>query len=125
MPLFALGNAGVPLGSGLLDKLTSPVSLGIMAGLVLGKQIGIFSFSYLAVKLRLADLPDGVSWRQLHAVSVLGGIGFTMSLFIGGLAFTDPSVGPTVKVGILAASVLSAVLGIALLYSLPSADKAR
>lgn len=120
LPLFALGNAGVALGEGLLEKASNPISLGIVLGLVLGKQVGIVGSSWAAVKLGLADRPEGVSWRALHAVSVLGGIGFTMALFIGGLAFPDPATQEVVKVGILAASLVSALLGLVLLYTLPA-----
>lgn len=114
LPLFALGNAGVHLRSGVVEQLLHPVSLGIVLGLVVGKQLGITGAAFLAVKLGLADLPKGVTWRALHGVSVLGGIGFTMALFIGGLAFSAPELDDVVKVGILAASALSAVLGLGL-----------
>jgi NhaA family Na+:H+ antiporter len=116
LPVFALTNAGVVVDTGLLDDLGSGIVLGVLSGLFVGKQVGIVAFAWLAVRLRLADLPDGVSWRQLHAVAVLGGVGFTMALFIGDLAFSDPASGALAKVGILAASVLSAVVGLALLW---------
>jgi NhaA family Na+:H+ antiporter len=117
MPVFALANAGVTIGSGLTSALTHPVSIGIILGLFLGKQIGIFSFSYLAVKLKLASEPEGVSWKKIYAASVLAGIGFTMSLFIANLAFNSPELLNISKVGILAGSLLSGVVGFIILKS--------
>ena len=117
MPVFALANAGVTIGSGLTSALTHPVSIGIILGLFLGKQIGIFSFSYLAVKLKLASEPEGVSWKKIYAASVLAGIGFTMSLFIANLAFNSPEFLNISKVGILAGSLLSGVVGFIILKS--------
>ena len=110
MPLFALANAGVALG-GLGDSLSPPVTLGIVLGLVLGKPIGITLFSWLAVRFGLATLPAQTSWRALHGVSWLGGIGFTMSLFIAGLAFSESSLLDSAKVGILAASLVAGIAG--------------
>ena len=115
LPVFALANAGVSLGTGTLGTLGHPVSIGIIMGLFLGKQAGVLGFSWLAVKLRLADLPKGVGWRQIHGVSVMAGIGFTMSLFITGLAFSEPGLQDISKLGIIAASVLSGVVGWVLL----------
>ncbi|NOQ90436.1 MAG: Na+/H+ antiporter NhaA [Gammaproteobacteria bacterium] len=89
LPLFAFVNAGVDLRNVSLDQMTTGVPLGIMAGLFLGKQIGVFGFSWVAIKLGLAKLPDNSSWLQLYGVSILTGIGFTMSLFVDSLAFTD------------------------------------
>ncbi len=117
MPVFALANAGVTIGSGLTSALTHPVSIGIILGLFLGKQIGIFSFSYLAVKLKLASEPEGVSWKKIYAASVLAGIGFTMSLFIANLAFNSPELLNISKVGILAGSLLSGIVGFIILKS--------
>jgi NhaA family Na+:H+ antiporter len=111
LPVFALANAGVTLGGGLTESLSSPVGLGIVLGLFLGKQVGITAFSWLAVKLKLADLPSGVGWGQLHAVSILGGIGFTMSLFVSGLAFSTPQLADVSKIAILSASLISGVTG--------------
>jgi NhaA family Na+:H+ antiporter len=111
MPLFALANAGVPLhGAG--DAMASPVALGVLTGLLLGKPLGITLASWAAVRSGVAALPAGVSWRQLHGVAWLGGIGFTMSLFIAGLAFGGaPSLLTAAKLGTLAASVLAGVIG--------------
>lgn len=109
MPVFALANAGVALGGGA--GFGSSVTLGVILGLFVGKQIGVTGFAWLAVKLGWAELPGGVSWRQVHGVSLLCGIGFTMSLFIANLAFGDPALLDGAKVGILSASVLSGVVG--------------
>lgn len=117
LPLFAFANAGVPLAGMTLKALFEPVSLGIIAGLFIGKQLGVFSFAWLAIRLKLASLPDKVSWTQLYGAAILCGIGFTMSLFIASLAFEH--VGQEyirqVRLGILTASVLSAVIGYSLL----------
>lgn len=117
MPVFALANAGVTIGSGLTSALTHPVSIGIILGLFIGKQIGIFGFSYLAVKLKLASEPEGVSWKKIYAASVLAGIGFTMSLFIANLAFNSPELLDIAKVGILTGSLLSGIVGYLILKS--------
>ncbi len=111
MPLFALANAGVPLGGGLAAALTSPVSLGIVAGLVLGKQIGVTLFAWLAVKSGLSELPRGISWRHVYGAGWLAGIGFTMSLFITDLAFPESPLVAAAKLGILAASLIAGVVG--------------
>ncbi len=115
VPVFALANAGIDLGGNLLQALTLPVSLGILLGLLLGKSLGITLFSWLAVKGGIADLPYGVSWRQLFAASWLGGIGFTMSLFIAGSAFQQPDLLDLAKLDILVASVLAAAIGFVLI----------
>lgn len=117
MPFFALANAGVTIGSGLSSALTHPVSIGIILGLFIGKQIGIFGFSYLAVKLKLASEPEGVSWKKIYGASVLAGIGFTMSLFIANLAFNSPELLNISKVGILSGSLLSGIFGFTILKS--------
>jgi NhaA family Na+:H+ antiporter len=115
MPVFALANAGVPLGGGAAAAARSPVAWGIVLGLVLGKPIGITLASYLAVRARAADLPANVSWRQIHGVGWLGGIGFTMSLFVAGLAFGETPALDTAKIGVLCASVIAGLCGYALL----------
>jgi NhaA family Na+:H+ antiporter len=117
MPLFALANAGVPLGGGIAGALTSPVTLGIMAGLVVGKQLGITLFAWLAVKSGVSELPEGTSWRHVYGAGWLAGIGFTMSLFISDLAFSDGSLVETAKLGILFASLVAGVVGWAILRS--------
>lgn len=119
MPLFALSNAGVPL-HGANALIGSPVALGVLVGLVLGKPIGISLAAWLAVKVGLAERPTGTSWRLIHGVSWLGGIGFTMSLFIAGLAFGDAAPLLTAaKLGTFLASVLAGVTGWALLRTTP------
>jgi len=111
MPVFAFANAGVSLKGLSYWDLFSGIPLGIAAGLVLGKQIGIMGFVWAAVKLGISRLPDGVSWLQIYGVSILAGIGFTMSLFIGTLAFSDPEHAAAVRIGVLSGSMISAVFG--------------
>jgi NhaA family Na+:H+ antiporter len=115
VPVFAFANAGVAVRGNLAAALTSPVALGIIFGLVLGKPLGITLFAWLAVKTGLADLPYGVRWKQLFSASWLAGIGFTMALFIANSAFDSAVLLDTAKVAILAASVLAATAGFALL----------
>ncbi len=116
VPLFALANAGVVLpAGGLAAALGQPVALGVVAGLVVGKLLGISLASYLAVRTGLAVLPSGVGWGSIVGVAALGGIGFTVSLFITELAFTDRALADAAKVGVLAGSVLAAALGCLLL----------
>ncbi len=111
MPLFALANAGVSLGGGIAEALTNPVALGIVAGLVLGKQLGITLFAWLAVKSGVSELPTGIGWRHVYGAAWLAGIGFTMSLFISDLAFADGSLVEAAKLGILVASLVAGVVG--------------
>ena len=116
VPIFALANAGIAVdGSIARDAATSPVSLGVVLGLVLGKPIGIALFSFVAVKLRAATLPSDVGWPQVVAVAMVAGIGFTVSLFVTGLAFTDPALADEAKLGILAGSALIGVAGFVVL----------
>ncbi len=115
MPLFALCNAGVVIPADTLAALSTPQSLGIIIGLVAGKPIGIMLFSILVIKLKIAALPSGATMRTILGVSCLGGIGFTMSIFINSLAFTDPSMIATGKIAILIASVVAALVGVAIL----------
>jgi NhaA family Na+:H+ antiporter len=110
VPVFALANAGVTVGAAAADFLLQPVSLGIVLGLLVGKQAGILAFAWLAVRAGVAELPSGVSWRYLHGVAALCGVGFTMALFIGNLAFADPALLEQAKIAVLAASVLAAGL---------------
>ena len=117
MPIFALANAGVVIDPSSLGQGTMPAVIpGVFFGLLLGKPLGIFVFSWLAVKLGLAGKPEGTRWIQILALGVLGGIGFTMSIFIDNLAFTDPAMINAGKLAILATSFLAACLGIAALY---------
>ncbi len=118
LPLFAFANAGVPLSGLSFASLLQPVPLGIAAGLLLGKSLGVFGAAYLLVKSGLARLPDGLSWPTLAGVALLCGIGFTMSLFIGSLAFDASQAGHLAshRLGILGGSLLSAVLGLFVLW---------
>lgn len=113
LPLFAFANAGVSLTGVSMTALLSPIPLGIAAGLFIGKQVGIFGTCWLAIKLGLAKLPDKATWMQFYAVSVLCGIGFTMSLFIGSLAFENQNITylVDVKLGVLVGSLCSAIVG--------------
>ena len=115
LPIFAFSNAGVSFAGAGLDALLAPLSLGIAAGLVIGKQLGIFGACWLAVKAGWARLPEGVGFRHVYGLSCLAGIGFTMSLFIGNLAFVDPQQIAAVKFGVLGGSLVSAITGIVVL----------
>jgi NhaA family Na+:H+ antiporter len=116
MPLFALANAGVPLAGGPGGGPTERVTLGVALGLLLGKPLGITLFTWLAVRLRLAVITPDVGWRAIHGVSWLGGIGFTMSLFIAGLAFPNAAgLLTAAKLGILSASLAAGIIGFVLL----------
>lgn len=116
MPLFALANAGVVIDSAVLSGGVPPVMTGIFFGLLFGKPIGIFLFSWLAVKLHVANLPEGAGWRQILSIGILGGIGFTMSIFIDNLAFRDVTLISSGKFAILMTSVTAAFIGLAALY---------
>ncbi len=115
LPVFAFANAGVPLDGVTLASLAAPVPLGIALGLILGKPLGILAASALAVRLGIAQLPSDLNWRLLAGASLLCGIGFTMSLFIGSLAFADPARIADVKLGVLLGSIVSGLLGYSLL----------
>ncbi|CAA7619281.1 Na+/H+ antiporter NhaA [Magnetospirillum sp. SS-4] len=115
LPLFAFANAGIPLDRVGLDTLTNPVTLGVMLGLFVGKQAGVMAATLAAARLGIGIFPAGASLRQFHGMAVLTGIGFTMSLFIGTLAFPEGGHDTAVRLGVLGGSLLSAVLGYALL----------
>jgi NhaA family Na+:H+ antiporter len=125
VPIFAFANAGIFLGNVDFSSLVSGVSLAIIVGLVVGKFLGIFTFSWLAIKLKLAPKPEGSNWKQLASVSMLGGIGFTVSLFIANLSFGtgDPALSEILnnaKLGILVGSLVAGILGwLALHITLP------
>ena len=120
MPLFALANAGVSLAGINFNSLLMPVPLGIVLGLFLGKQIGVFMFSIISIKLKIAQMPNNANWLNFYAVGVLTGIGFTMSLFVGNLAFIDNTQYiDGVKIGVLTGSLLSTILGYVLLLIVP------
>jgi NhaA family Na+:H+ antiporter len=114
IPTFAFANAGVPLDGLSINTLLEPIPLGIIMGLFFGKQIGIMLFSFIAVKLGIASLPDEINWKQLYGVALLCGVGFTMSLFIGSLAFEQGGTEVTLmndRLGILVGSTISAITG--------------
>ena len=112
MPLFAFANAGVNLEGLSLSSLLAPVPLGILCGLFFGKQIGVLFFSYISIKLKFAEAPNNSNWLSLYGVSILTGIGFTMSLFVGNLAFIENTQYiDGVKIGVLTGSLLSTVFG--------------
>ena len=119
LPIFAFANAGVSLAGLSFSDLLQPIPLGIALGLVVGKQLGVFTFAWLAVKLGLARLPSGVNFRQVYGAAIICGIGFTMSLFIGMLAFENTAAGQVIatdKLGVLAGSLISALLGYVVLH---------
>ncbi|HBO2181026.1 TPA: Na+/H+ antiporter NhaA [Pseudomonas aeruginosa] len=125
VPIFGFANAGVTLAGIGLSEMFAPLPLGIAGGLFLGKQLGVFGGVVIAVKTGLASKPRGATWLQIYAVSMLCGIGFTMSLFIGGLAFpNDPLLVENAKIGILTGSLLSAVIACLILRFAPQADDA-
>ena len=116
MPLFAFANAGVSLEGLTFASLLNKVPLGILLGLFVGKQLGVFVFSYISIKLKFAQMPTNSNWINFYAVGVLTGIGFTMSLFVGNLAFVDSmQYMDGVKIGVLSGSLLSTVFGYLLL----------
>lgn len=122
LPIFAFSNAGVSLGELSLSDVVAPLPLGIALGLLIGKQIGIMALCYVGVKIGICKLPTGVTWKQIYGVACLCGIGFTMSLFIGTLAFSDPDMLNAVRLGVLMGSISSAIIGFVVLRSqLPAA----
>jgi NhaA family Na+:H+ antiporter len=125
LPIFAFANAGISLGGVSLGYLAHPVSLGIAAGLFIGKQFGVFIFCWLSVRVGMAKLPDGLGWSSIYGVALLCGVGFTMSLFIGSLAFEQTGVNLLFdeRLGIIIGSLLSGAAGYMVLRaSLPAAD---
>ncbi|MEZ2328364.1 Na+/H+ antiporter NhaA [Mesorhizobium sp. RCC_202] len=125
IPIFGFANAGVSLGGLSAAALVEPLTLGVAAGLVLGKLVGVFGSSAIAIRLGLADLPVNAGWLHMIGISLLCGIGFTMSLFIGLLAFaSNPALQDAVKVGILAGSLIAALVGAAVLLMAPAAGGA-
>ncbi len=119
LPLFAFANAGVSFAGLGLGAFVEPVKLGISLGLFVGKQVGIFSLLWLTIRLGIAPMPAGTTWRQLYATSLLCGVGFTMSLFIGSLAFEHTDFDAPIRLGVITGSVLSGVAGYLLLRSSP------
>ncbi len=125
VPLFGFANAGVALGGIGLDNLLAPLPLGIALGLFLGTQVGIFGSVWISVKMGLASRPKDANWIQVYGVSLLCGIGFTMSLFIGGLAFADAAMADAVKIGVLMGSIASALLGYSVLRFASATNRKR
>ena len=125
MPIFAFANAGVSFAEASMADLVGPLPLGIALGLVVGKQVGVFAASWAAVRLGLCRLPHGVSWAALYGVSLLTGIGFTMSLFIGSLAFEDPAHAVGVRLGVFLGSILCGVCGYLVLHTVGGRNPAR
>jgi NhaA family Na+:H+ antiporter len=116
VPVFGFANAGVSFSGMSFESLLNPVPLGVALGLFVGKQVGVFAFSWLVIRMDWADLPANATWVQFYGVALLCGIGFTMSLFIGLLAFpTSPELQDATKLGVLLGSALSALTGAALL----------
>ena len=121
MPLFAFANAGVSLEGLSFNTLLDKVPLGIVLGLFLGKQLGVFIFSYISIKLKIAQMPNNSNWYNFYGVGVLTGIGFTMSLFVGNLAFVDNiQYMDGVKIGVLTGSLLSTLFGYFLILLTPN-----
>ena len=112
LPIFALANTAIPLPNGIVQHMFNPEAKGIIAGLTLGKPLGIALFCMVATKLRWATWPDGIGWKQILGVGFLGGIGFTMSIFITLMAFTDQNMIDVSKVAIMLASLISAIVGL-------------
>ena len=115
LPIFALANAGVSFEGLSFELITDPLTLGIALGLFFGKQIGVMGFTFIGSILKLCSLPDTINWKQYYGLSLMTGIGFTMSLFIGGLSFTDESLQAVVRLGVISGSILSGVAGYAVL----------
>lgn len=125
LPLFAFANAGVSLHGISLSALAAPIPLGIALGLLLGKQLGILAATWIAVRFQIADRPQGSTWAQVYGVSIVAGIGFTMSLFIGTLAFPGELQAAAVRIGVLAGSLASAMLGYTVLRLVSAAPLPR
>jgi NhaA family Na+:H+ antiporter len=111
MPIFALSNTAIIFPPDMLNAFNNTISYGILAGLFIGKPLGIFGFSYIATRLKLAALPDQTSWSQLTGVGIIAGIGFTMSIFISTLAYSEEALQTTAKIAVIAASLLSGLIG--------------
>ncbi len=119
LPMFAFVNAGISFEGISLESFVEPVTLGIALGLIVGKQVGVFVPLWICIKSGIAQMPSGATWRQLYAMSILCGIGFTMSLFIGGLAFELSDFKAPVRLGVLSGSIICAILGYFLLRAGP------
>jgi NhaA family Na+:H+ antiporter len=115
MPAFAFANAGVTLTGLTWETIAAPVTLGVALGLFIGKQVGVMAAVALARVSGIARLPEGAGWAETYGVAILTGIGFTMSLFIGGLAFPDPEHVVEMRLGVIGGSILSALMGLLVL----------
>ncbi len=122
IPIFALANAGVALNLNALAGETFPVAIGIMAGLLIGKPAGLFGATWLAARMGIISLPNGITWRHIAGLSCLGGMGFTMSLFVATLAFGSGQLLETAKLAILLASLIAGIVGFVLLRSAPASN---
>jgi NhaA family Na+:H+ antiporter len=111
MPVFALANTGIPVSGTWLENLFTPNSLGVFAGLFVGKPLGMFLVAFLSVRTRLSQLPGDLSWKHILGAGFLGGIGFTMSIFITLLAFSDPEIVQATKISIVVSSILAGITG--------------
>ena len=127
VPIFAFANAGVSLAGISMSDFLAPIPLGIALGLIIGKQVGVVGATFLIVKMGWAKLPHGANWMHIYGVACLAGIGFTMSLFIGGLSYTSPEALNHVRLGVLSGSAVSAVIGFTVLMLAPreEAEEAR
>ena len=125
IPIFAFANAGVVLAGMSVADLLQPLPMGIALGLILGKQIGVFGLTFLMVKFGMARLPHGANWLHIYGVACLAGVGFTMSLFIGGLSFEDPAMINQVRMGVLSGSIISGILGYVALMLAASRSRAE
>jgi Na+:H+ antiporter, NhaA family len=123
LPIFALANTGILISNQWVTDMISKTSLGVIVGLVIGKPLGILTASFLVIKSGLAKLPQGVHWKHIFGVSLLGGIGFTMSIFIANLAFTDLEMIRAAKISILAASAIACIAGLFVLYKIKIPEK--
>ena len=117
LPIFALANTGIVLSDGWLQQMTSTNSTGIILGLVIGKPLGILAFCWILLKTKLTSLPQNTVWRQLTGAAVLAGVGFTMSIFISNLAFTDSDRVQFSKIAVLIASFIATALGLSILFT--------
>jgi NhaA family Na+:H+ antiporter len=117
LPIFALANTGIILQSGWLQKMTDSNNMGILLGLLIGKPLGILLFCWLLIKLKMASLPQQVGWKLLAGAGILAGIGFTMSIFISNLAFTESELVQYSKIAVLLASLIATLVGLLILFT--------
>jgi len=118
IPLFAIANTNITIQSEMVHGLTTALGIGIIGGLLVGKSVGILGISFIATKLKLCTLPEGANWKHIFGVGLLGGIGFTMSIFVSILAFTDPMLIEEAKFAVLIGSLFSGAIGYLFLASI-------